>query len=93
MGIEQAFGVVRDTRNTILRIQQSVDTLERGSRQMATAAPAFREQQPAPEPAEEGELLIAAEDHKGIPMVRPTEAPPPGAHLTKGQKKNRLADG
>lgn len=89
LGIEQAFGVVRDTLNTILRIKQSVDTLERGSRQMAAAAPAFREQQPAPEPAEEGELLIATEDNKGIPMVRPTEAPPPGAHLTKGQKKNK----
>ena len=89
LGIEQAFGVVRDTLNTILRIKQSVDTLERGSRQMAAAAPAFREQQPAPEPAEEGELLIATEDNKGIPMVRPSEAPPPGAHLTKGQKKNK----
>ena len=89
LGVEQAFGVVRDTLNTILRIKQSVDTLERGSRHMAEAAPAFRVQQPAPEPTEEGELLIATEDNKGIPMVRPVEAPPPGAHLTKGQKKNK----
>src|SRR5438093_4190877 len=65
LGVEQAFGVVRDTLNTILRIKQSVDTLERGSQHMAEAAPAFREQQPAPEPTEEGELLIATEDNKG----------------------------
>jgi hypothetical protein len=89
LGVEQAFGVVRDTLNTILRIKQSVDTLERSSQHMAEAAPAFREQQPAPEPTAEGELLIATEDNKGIPMVRPVEAPPPGAHLTKGQKKNK----
>ena len=88
-GIEQAFGVVRDSLNTILRIKQSVDTLERGSRQMAESAAAFREQQPAPDAESEGELLIVTEDNKGIPMVRPADAPPPGAHLTKGQKKNK----
>jgi hypothetical protein len=89
LGIDQAFSVARDTLNTILRIKQSVDTLEHGSRQMAEAAPAFRAQQAAPDPAEEGELLIVTEDNKGVPMVRPTDAPPPGAHLTKGQKKNK----
>ena len=89
LGIAQAFSVARDTLNTILRIRQSVDTLEHGSRQMAEIAPAFREQQAAPDPAEEGELLIVTEDNKGMPMVRPTDAPPPGAHLTKGQKKNQ----
>ena len=40
-GIDQAFRVARDTWNTILRIKQSVDTLEPGSRQMAGAARAF----------------------------------------------------
>ena len=63
-GIEQAFGVVRDSLNVILRIKQSVDTLERGSRQMAESAAAFREQQPAPDAETEGELLIVSEDNK-----------------------------
>ena len=89
LGVEQAYGRVRDTLNSILRIKQSVDTLEHGTRQMAESAPAFREQQPAPEPDAEGEFLIVTEDNKGIPMVRPVDAPPPGAHLTKGQKKNK----
>lgn len=43
LGIEQAFGLVRDTLETILGFRQSVDTLERGNRQMAEAAPAFRQ--------------------------------------------------
>ena len=89
LGIEQAFGVVRDTLDTLLRIRQSVDTLERGSRQMAESAAAFRAQQPAPDPQTEGELLIVTEDNKGLPRVRSTDAPPPGAHLTKGQQKNQ----
>ncbi len=62
-GIDQAFSVARDTLNTILRIRQSIDTLEHGSRQMAESAPAFREQQAAPDPAAEGELLIVTEDN------------------------------
>jgi len=43
LGTEQAFGLVRDTLETILGFRQSVDTLEHGNRQMAEAAPAFRE--------------------------------------------------
>lgn len=45
LGTEQAFGLVRDTLETILGFRQSVDTLERGNRQMAEAAPAFRQSQ------------------------------------------------
>ena len=63
LGIDQAFSVARDTLNTILRIRQSVDTLEHGSHQMAESALAFRAQQTAPDPAAEGELLIVTEDN------------------------------
>jgi hypothetical protein len=89
LGIEQAFGLVRDTLEEILGLRQSVDTLERGNRQMAEAAPAFRESQPAPQPQTEGELLIVTEDNKGVPMVRPVTATPPGCHRKKGEKANR----
>jgi len=53
LGVEQAFGVVHEMLHTILRIKQSVDTLEHGSREMAEAAAAFREQQPVPDPQTE----------------------------------------
>ena len=81
--------MVRDTLTAILRIRQSVDTLERGSRQRAESAAAFRAQQPAPDPQTAGELLIVTEDNQGLPRVRPTDAPPPGAPLTQGQQKNQ----
>ena len=89
LGVEQAFGVVHEMLHTILRIKQSVDTLEHGSREMAEAAAAFREQQPVPDPQTEAELLVVTEDNKGIPMVRPADAPRPGAHAKKGEKKNK----
>lgn len=89
LGIEQAFGRSAEVINTILGVKQSVDTLEGISRHMAQSAAAFREQQPAPDPELEGEILIVTEDNKGVPMVRPADAPKPGAHLTKGQKKNK----
>lgn len=88
LGIEHAFASVGKTLQAMLGLSQSVDTLERGNRQMAEAAPAFRDAQPVPRPEEDGTFLIVSEDNKGVPMVRPTEAVPAGCHRTKGQKAN-----
>jgi hypothetical protein len=89
LGVEQAFGRVREVIKTILRLPQSVDTLERTNQQMAEAAPVFRESQGPVDLAKEGELLVVTEDNKGIPMVRPAEEKPAGAHRTKGEKANK----
>jgi hypothetical protein len=89
LGVEQAFGQVREVIKTILRLSQSVDTLERTNQQMAEAAPVFRASQGPVDLAKEGELLVVTEDNKGIPMVRPVEEKPAGAHRTKGEKANK----
>jgi hypothetical protein len=89
LGVEQAFGQVREMIKTILRIPQSVDTLEHTNQQMAEAAPVFRESQGPVDLTKEGELLIVTEDNKGIPMVRPVEEKPAGAHRGKGEKANK----
>ena len=89
LGVEQAFGQVREVIETILRLPQSVDTLERTNQQMAEAAPVFRDSQGPVDMSKEGELLIVTEDNKGIPMVRPVEEKPAGAHRTKGEKANK----
>jgi hypothetical protein len=89
LGVEHAFGRVRDTIQTILRLKQSVDTLEHNNQQMAERSPAFREAQPRVEPAKEGKLLVVTEDNKGVPMVRPVEEKPVGAHRKKGEKANK----
>ena len=89
LGVDSAFGGVREVLQTLLGIKQSVATLELTNRQMAVAAPEFLEAQAAPDPEEEGALLIVTEDNKGIPMVRPVDEPRPAGHPTKGQKKNK----
>jgi hypothetical protein len=89
MSVEQPFGTVAKSLQTILGLKQSVDTLEHGNQQMAQAAEAFRAAQPAPDPAAEGELLVATEDNKGVPMVRPVNIVPVGAHRKKGEKANK----
>ena len=89
LGIEHAYGKVAEVMQTILDLKQSVDSLERMTRQMAEAAEPFRQALPAPQQKDEGELLVGTIDNKGIPMVRPADAPLPGAHRTKGQKANK----
>ena len=89
LGVEHAFGKVREVIKTILRLSQSVDTLEHTNQQMAAAAPVFREEQGPVDLTKEGELLIVTEDNKGIPMVRPVAEKPAGAHRSKGEKANK----
>ena len=89
LGVEHAFGKVREVMETILRLPQSVDTLEQTHQQMAAAAPVFREEQGPVDRRTEGALLIVTEDNKGIPMVRPVDEKPAGAHRTKGEKANK----
>jgi hypothetical protein len=89
LGIEHAFGKVRELIETILRLKQSVDTLENTNQEMAAAAPVFRDEQGPVDMSKEGALLIVTEDNKGIPMVRPVEEKPAGAHRTKGEKANK----
>jgi hypothetical protein len=89
LGVEQAFGQVREVIKTILRLSQSVDTLERTNQHMAEAAPVFRDSQGPVDQAQEGDLLVVTEDNKGIPMVRPVDQKPAGAHRTKGEKANK----
>jgi hypothetical protein len=89
LGNEHAFGKVRDTVSSILRLKQSVDTLERNNQQMSETVLDFHESQPPVKPSEEAELLVVTEDNKGVPMVRPPEEKPVGAHRKKGEKANK----
>ena len=89
LGIEHAFGKVRETLEAILRLKQSVDTLERNNQQMSETVIEFHESQPPVKRSEEAELLVVTEDNKGVPMVRPPEEKPVGAHRKKGEKANK----
>ena len=75
-----------------VRAKVSVDTSEKHSREMAQHAISFRESQAMPPVDEEGELLVATADGKGVPMRRPMEAqtPQPARHRRgKGEKAQK----
>ena len=89
LGVEHAFGRVDATIEMILGFGQSVDSLERTNRHMAGSVEAFRDSRPAPPSEEEGTIVVVSADGKGIPMRRPAEGRPVGAHRKKGEKANK----
>jgi hypothetical protein len=87
--VEHAFARTAATLDTILGLSLSVDTLERMSRKMAESVEGFRTSLAKPPAKEEGEILVATADGKGVPMRRPADQRPVGARRKKGEKANK----
>jgi hypothetical protein len=66
LAVEQAFSQVSKTMARMLHLEQPVDSLEGMNRQMAKDVGNFRDLQGAPPAAEEGEILVASADQKGV---------------------------
>jgi hypothetical protein len=54
---------------TVFRQKVSVDTLEAIARRMNAEAEEYAEALPCPAVSEEGELLVATMDAKGVPLI------------------------
>lgn len=87
--VEHAFGRTAATLETILGLSLSVDSLERMSRKMAESVEGFRTSLKKPPAKEEGEILVATADGKGVPMRRSADQRPVGARRKKGEKANK----
>ena len=87
--VEHAFARTAETLQTILGLSLPVDSLERMSRKMAESVEGFRTSLEKPPAGEEGEILVATADGKGIPMRRPADQRPVGARRKKGEKANK----
>jgi len=75
--VEQAFGQAVDSFHTVLGQKLSVDTLERTNGRVGEQAGDYLNALPTPAAEEEGELLVATADGKGVPLIRDNvEAPP-----------------
>jgi hypothetical protein len=95
LAVTMPYAEVNATIERILGFKQSVHTLERDQREMAKAQEAFWKEQPVPLAEDEGELLVATADHKGIPMRGCGEAPagpqpPSNRGMRPGTKKMAL---
>lgn len=86
---EHAFGRTAETLEMILGLSLPVDSLERMSRRMAESVAGFRDSLKKPPVKEEGTILVATADGKGIPMRRPADQRPVGARRKKGEKANK----
>jgi hypothetical protein len=89
------YATVSAALTRILGFTQSVHTLERNQREVATAAGEFWEAQPTPPSEKEGELLVCTADGKGVPMRGGAKAPkgiepPSTAGMRPGTKKMAL---
>ena len=89
--VQNPFGQSSRSVERILKLQQSVGSLERMNVAMASAVEPFRVEQATPPPEEEASIMVAAADGKGVPMrreegdARPTDP----KHPKKGEKKNK----
>jgi hypothetical protein len=86
-----AFAEAVASLEELLGMRPSVRSLEQMNRDLASAAPAFRREQPPPPAAQEGPILVVTADGKGVPLRQPR--PQTTAHRRrKGEKgKKRIA--
>jgi hypothetical protein len=89
LSVEHAFGRTAQTLERMLGLSLPVDSLERMSRKMAESVADFRDSLKKPPAKEEGAILVATADGKGIPMRRGADQRPVGARRKKGEKANK----
>jgi hypothetical protein len=68
--VEKAFGVAARQFDTVFGQKLSVDVLENINRDMGEQADRFLDALPTPPSSEEGAILVATADGKGVPLVR-----------------------
>jgi hypothetical protein len=88
--VKESFAEAITSLQTLLGLSLSVRSAEEMNRRIAEHAESYRESQPPPPPAEEGKILVATADGKGVPMRRPLEERVRrGPRRGKGEKANK----
>jgi hypothetical protein len=85
--VDMPFETVSTTLARMLGFPQSVHTLERNQREMATAVEDFWTDQPTPPAQQEGEILVCMADGKGVPMRGGAKAPTGVAPPSTAEKR------
>src|SRR5262245_60565531 len=89
LAVEQAFSQVNQTIARMLKLKQSVDSLEGMNQQMAQDVGWFRDLQGSPPAAEEGTIVVVTADCKGI-VIRGQGTPTVcGGERPAGQRANQ----
>ena len=89
LAMEQPFGQVSQTIERLLKLKQSVDSLEGVNRQQAQDVADFRDSLGSPPAAEEGQIVVVTADGKGI-VIRGQGTPTVcGGERPAGQRANQ----
>jgi hypothetical protein len=89
LAMEQPFGQASQTIERILKLKQSVDSLEGMTRQQAQDVGEFRDLQGSPPAAEEGQIVVVTADCKGV-VIRGQGTPTVcGGERPAGQRANQ----
>jgi hypothetical protein len=89
LAMEQPFGQVSQTMERILKLKQSVDSLEGTNRQQAQDVGAFRDLQGSPPAAEEGKIVVVSADCKGVVIRGQGTTTVCGGERPAGQRANQ----
>jgi hypothetical protein len=88
--VREAFQESCGSLADLLGVKVSVRAAEQMSQTMSQHVESFQAEQPPPPAAEEGEILVATFDGKGVPMRRPLEERVrSGPRRRKGEKANK----
>ena len=93
--VQNSFARSRESISRILKLDQSVRSLEAMNQSMAEDVESFRATEPLSRPVQAGEILVLTADGKGIPMRKdnpqdnPQDNPVQKQRRTKGQKANK----
>lgn len=88
--IKESFAEAAASLEMLLNLRVSVGASERMNQHLAEQAESFRVTQGPPDLATEGELIVYANDCKGVPMRRPVEERARrGPRRGKGEKANQ----
>ncbi len=89
--VNNSFDTSRKQIQRILKLGQTLGSLEQMTRSMGEDVGAFHDAQPVPSPDQEDSLLVLTADGKGVPMRRDPkqDAPAPSGRLKKGQKAGK----
>jgi hypothetical protein len=89
LAVEQAFSQVNQTISRMLKLPQSVDSLEGMNQQMAQSVDGFWIGQGSPPAAEEGQIVVVTADCKGIVMRGQGTKTVCGGERPAGQRANQ----
>jgi hypothetical protein len=89
--VEKAFAVGARQFEAVFGQKLSVDVLEDINRDLGAQADPFLEEVPVPPPAEEGAILVASADGKGVPLVRQDAAQVPVFEQPERPGNRRMA--